>query len=194
MMIAEITLERVFSFKYRGLLFKPNLSWSSRHIRNISMKVLGLIYRHFCLHCSSSTLLTLSLLWFTQYLNTVPSFGIHLLRLLYISALESVQCFGPQKLSLFTIIRAIPQSSSRGGSRKFERGVHNCGETVRARSARKFCTLIFIFYEIRHSDNKYAFANSSPLTITTVQSSSTCQSHPKYCYHTHRNHTQCILL
>ena len=27
---------------------------------------------------------------------------------------------------------------SRGGSRKFEGGVHNCGETVRARSARNF--------------------------------------------------------
>ena len=99
-MISDITLERVYSFKYLGLLFKPNLSWSS-HIQNIckkAKKVLGLIYRHFYLHCTSSTLLTL---YFTlvrpilEYCSVIwdPS------SLTTISALESVQCFALKLVS-----------------------------------------------------------------------------------------------
>ena len=59
--VNNTTLERVSSFKYLGLLFKPNLSWST-HIASIkkkAKKILGLIYRHFYQHCPSSTLITL---------------------------------------------------------------------------------------------------------------------------------------
>ena len=92
--------ERVYSFKYLGLLFKPNLSWSL-HIQNIckkAEKVLGLIYRHFYLHCTSSTLLTLyftlvrpifeycSVIWDPSSSNTI-------------SALELVQCFALKLVS-----------------------------------------------------------------------------------------------
>ena len=49
------------SFKYLGLLFTPNLTWST-HIASTkkkAKKILGLIYRHFYQHCPSSTLITL---------------------------------------------------------------------------------------------------------------------------------------
>ena len=68
------------------------------HIQNICKKVLGLIYRHFYLHCTSSTLLTL---YFTlvrpilEYCSVIwdPS------SLTTISALESVQCFALKLVS-----------------------------------------------------------------------------------------------
>ena len=99
-MISDITLERVQSFKYLVLLFKPNLSWSL-HIQNIckkAKKVLGLIYRLFYIHCTSSTLLTL---YFTlvrpilEYCSVIwdPSSSTT------ISALESVQFFALKLVS-----------------------------------------------------------------------------------------------
>ena len=54
-------LQRVYTYKYLGLLFKPNLSWF-QHIQEAKKKankIIGLIYRHFYTNCSSSTLLTL---------------------------------------------------------------------------------------------------------------------------------------
>ena len=59
--ISDTIIDRVFSFKYLGLIFTPNLSWSS-HIQSTkkkAQKIIGLIYRQFYTHCSSSTLLTL---------------------------------------------------------------------------------------------------------------------------------------
>ena len=59
--IASFCLDRVYSYKYLGLTFRPNLSWST-HIFNMKKKAkkhLGLIYRHFYLHCPPSILLGL---------------------------------------------------------------------------------------------------------------------------------------
>ena len=59
--IADSAIDRVSSFKYLGIVLKPNLSWSAHiHLlRKKAKKILGLIYRQFYKHCSSSTLLTL---------------------------------------------------------------------------------------------------------------------------------------
>ena len=69
--------------------------------------------------------------------------------------------------------------ATRGGSRKFERGVHNCSKTVRVK-----ILLINIHLFIKHVIQiinmplpTQLLSSRSPLTITTVQSSSTCQSH-----------------
>ena len=59
--IAATSLQRVYTYKHLGLLFKPNLS-RSQHIQEVKKKankIIGLIYRHFNANCSSSTLLTL---------------------------------------------------------------------------------------------------------------------------------------
>ena len=59
--ISDSILERVSTFKYLGIIFKPNLSWSDHilYARLRAKRTLGLIYRHFYKHCSSSTLLLL---------------------------------------------------------------------------------------------------------------------------------------
>ena len=54
-------IDRVFSYKYLGLIFTPTLSWS-KHISFIikkARKVLGLIYRNFYRHSSTETILHL---------------------------------------------------------------------------------------------------------------------------------------
>ena len=59
--ISNCLLERVYSYKYLGLILTCSLSWSS-HISSIkkrSKKILGLIYRHFYPHSSTPVLLSL---------------------------------------------------------------------------------------------------------------------------------------
>ena len=59
--ICDTAIERVLSYKYLGVLLKPNLSWTA-HITSLCNKakrILGLIYRQFYKHSSPSTLLTL---------------------------------------------------------------------------------------------------------------------------------------
>ena len=54
-------IDRVFSYKYLGLIFTPTLSWS-KHISFIikkARKVLGLIYRNFYRHSFTETILHL---------------------------------------------------------------------------------------------------------------------------------------
>ena len=92
--ISNILLDRVYSYKYLGLSFQPNLSWSS-HIHNIRMKArkrLGLIYRHFYHHCPSSTLLTL----YKMLVRPILEYGAAIWdppSLTAKSSLESVQHF-----------------------------------------------------------------------------------------------------
>ena len=82
--IINIPLDRVYSYKYLGLTFQPNLSWSS-HIHNIRMKArkrLGLIYRHLTLY----KILVRPILEYGAAIWDPPS-------LTAISSLESVQHF-----------------------------------------------------------------------------------------------------
>ena len=54
-------LNRVYSYKYLGIAITSNLSWSL-HISNCcnkTRKLIGLLYRHFYQHASSSALLKL---------------------------------------------------------------------------------------------------------------------------------------
>ena len=59
--LRENPLERVFKYKYLGVIFTADLSWSE-HIQSISSKakrLLGVLYRQFYRYSSSSTLTTL---------------------------------------------------------------------------------------------------------------------------------------
>ena len=54
-------LERVYSYKYLGVIISSNLSWSS-HIQSVcckSRKLIGLLFRHFYSHSSPSVLFRL---------------------------------------------------------------------------------------------------------------------------------------
>jgi hypothetical protein len=57
----DTSLERVVKYKYLGIIFTADLSWSE-HIQSISSKakkLLGVLYRQFYSHSSTFTLLTL---------------------------------------------------------------------------------------------------------------------------------------
>ena len=100
--ISDSILERVstFKFKYLGIIFKPNLSWSDHilYARLRAKRTLGLIYRHFYKHCSSSTLLLLyqtlvrPILEYCSILWDPPSSSVS-------SSLESIQHFAMKIIS-----------------------------------------------------------------------------------------------
>ena len=98
--ISDSILERVSTFKYLGIIFKPNLSWSDHilYARLRAKRTLGLIYRHFYKHCSSSTLLLLyqtlvrPILEYCSILWDPPSSSVS-------SSLESIQHFAMKIIS-----------------------------------------------------------------------------------------------
>ena len=59
--ISHTPIERVSSFRYFGILLSPSLSWAPHIAATCSKarKVLGLVFRHFCLNSSTSTLIRL---------------------------------------------------------------------------------------------------------------------------------------
>ena len=75
-------LEQVESYKYLGLLFTADLSWSP-HISSICLKaqrILGLIYRRFYGNVSQDALKQLYIfLSLDRILNMAAKFGIHIL-------------------------------------------------------------------------------------------------------------------
>ena len=85
-------LEKVQSYRYLGVSITADLSWSD-HISSICTKArrhLGLLYRKFYRHTSSSTLKTLYVVFVRPHLEyAVPVWDPHLKK--YIQALESVQ-------------------------------------------------------------------------------------------------------
>ena len=86
-LISGSCLERVYSFKYLGVLLTPNLSWLPhiKFLRSKAKRILGLIYRQFYQSCPPSTLLVLykslvrpvleycSILWDPSSKNTINS-------------------------------------------------------------------------------------------------------------------------
>jgi len=88
------TLELVSSYKYLGVIISSNLSWSP-HIQSIcskSRKLIGLLFRHFYLHCSPSVLFKLYVSLIRPHLEYCsilwdPSSSVS------ISSLEKVQHF-----------------------------------------------------------------------------------------------------
>ena len=86
-LISGSCLERVYSFKYLGVLLTPNLSWLPHinFLRSKAKRILGLIYRQFYQSCPPSTLLVLykslvrpaleycSILWDPSSKNTINS-------------------------------------------------------------------------------------------------------------------------
>ena len=90
----SLSIARVFTFRYLGILLSCNMSWAS-HISSISKKakrLLGLIYRQFYKNSSTITLLSLYLtivrpvLEYGSPIWDLPSFSLS-------SILESVQHF-----------------------------------------------------------------------------------------------------
>ncbi len=92
--LMDASLERVSTFKYRGVWLNETLTWSN-HIKEISRKVTrqaGMIYRCFYTVCSSNCLLQLYLSYvrpFLEYAAPVwdPHYATEKQRL------EKVQCF-----------------------------------------------------------------------------------------------------
>ena len=86
-LISGSCLERVYSFKYLGVLLTPNLSWLPHinFLRSKAKRIFGLIYRQFYQSCPPSTLLVLykslvrpvleycSILWDPSSKNTINS-------------------------------------------------------------------------------------------------------------------------
>ena len=61
LLLSNIPFDRVYSFKYLGLILSCNLSWSS-HINDVvkrAKRIVGLLYRQFYSLSSSKTLLSL---------------------------------------------------------------------------------------------------------------------------------------
>lgn len=94
LLLNTLPIERVYSFKYLGLLFTCNLSWSN-HISSIisrAKRLIGLIYRQFYHQSSSQTLLSLYLTIvrpILEYASPIWDPSSHSLS----SSVESVQFF-----------------------------------------------------------------------------------------------------
>ena len=77
-LISGSCVERVYSFKYLGVLLTPNLSWLPHinFLRSKAKRMLGLIYRQFYQSCPPSTLLVLYKSLVRPVLEYAPFFGI----------------------------------------------------------------------------------------------------------------------
>ena len=89
-----IVLDKVMSYKYLGVILTSDLSWS-KHVSSVCMKarkIVGLIYRHFSPHSSTSTLLYLYLCLIRPHLEYAAAvWAPHFKR--DIAFLENVQKF-----------------------------------------------------------------------------------------------------
>ena len=104
--LRESPLERVFKYKYLGVIFSAALSWSE-HIQSISSKakrLLGVLYRQFHRYSSSFTLTTLQIPY-----SVTP--GIRQ------SSLESIPRQGHQTLEV-VMKKTLPQFPSRLAQRR----------------------------------------------------------------------------